>query len=86
MNILQQSALVWKELTEYRYQFVYGYKKMLYPINLSFSFEEPTPSWFPKRIALSNPIIVSMAPSIFSVDFSLSALIFPAGPVRIKML
>ena len=38
MNILQQSALAWKELTEYRYQFVYGYKKMLYPINLSFSF------------------------------------------------
>lgn len=40
MDILQQSALVWKELTEYRYQFVYGYKKMLYPINLSFSFED----------------------------------------------
>ena len=40
MNILQQSALAWKELTEYRYQFVYGYKKMLYPINLSFSFED----------------------------------------------
>lgn len=40
MDILQQSALVWKELTEYQYQFVYGYKKMLYPINLSFSFED----------------------------------------------
>ena len=39
---------------------------------------------FPQRIALSNPIIVAMAPSIFSVDFSLSALIFPAGSVRIK--
>ena len=40
MDILQQSALAWKELTEYRYQLVYGYKKMLYPINLSFSFED----------------------------------------------
>ncbi len=40
MNILQQSALAWKELTEYRYQFVYGYKKTLYPINLTFSYED----------------------------------------------
>lgn len=40
MDILQQSALAWKELTEYRYQFVYGYKKTLYPINLSFFFED----------------------------------------------
>lgn len=37
MDILKQSALAWKELTEYRYQFVYGYKKTLYPINLTFS-------------------------------------------------
>ena len=40
MDILQQSALAWKELTEYRYQFVYGYKKTLYPINLMFSYED----------------------------------------------
>ena len=40
MDILKQSALVWKELTEYRYQFVYGYKKTLYPINLTFSNED----------------------------------------------
>ena len=40
IDILQQSALAWKELTEYRYQFVYGYKKTLYPINLTFSFED----------------------------------------------
>lgn len=40
MDILQQSALAWKELTEYRYKFVYGYKKTLYPINLTFSFED----------------------------------------------
>ena len=40
MDILQRSALAWKELTEYRYQFVYGYKKTLYPINLTFSFED----------------------------------------------
>lgn len=40
MDILQQSALAWKELIEYRYQFVYGYKKTLYPINLTFSYED----------------------------------------------
>lgn len=40
MDILLQSAIAWKELTEYRYQFVYGYKKTLYPIHLAFSFED----------------------------------------------
>lgn len=39
MDILQQSASAWKELTEYQYKFLYGYKKTLYPINLMFSFE-----------------------------------------------
>ena len=28
MDFLKQSALAWKELTEYRYQLVYGYKKL----------------------------------------------------------
>lgn len=40
MELLQKSALTWKELTEYRYQFVYGYKKTLYSVNLSFSYED----------------------------------------------
>lgn len=40
MDILQQSALVWKELTEYQYLLTYGYKKVLYPINLTFSPED----------------------------------------------
>ena len=40
MNILQQSALAWKELTEYNYLLTYGYKKKLHPINLTFSFED----------------------------------------------
>lgn len=40
MDVLQQSALAWKELTEYTYHFVYGYKKHLYSINLSFSYED----------------------------------------------
>lgn len=31
-------------------------------------------------------MMVATAPSIFSVDFSLSAFIFPAGSVRIYML
>lgn len=29
-----------EKLTEYRYQFVYGYKKTLHPINLTFSYED----------------------------------------------
>lgn len=40
MNLLQQSALAWKEITEYRYLFTYGYKKKLYQINLTFSLED----------------------------------------------
>ena len=40
MNLLQQSAMVWKNITEYRYLFTYGYKKQLYPINLTFSLED----------------------------------------------
>ena len=40
MDFLKQSALAWKELTEYRYQFMYGYKKTLYQINLTFSYED----------------------------------------------
>lgn len=40
MNLLQQSALAWKEITEYRYLFTYGYKRKLYPINLTFSLED----------------------------------------------
>lgn len=40
MNLLQQSAKAWKEITEYRYLLTYGYKKMLYPINLTFSLED----------------------------------------------
>ena len=35
MNILQCSALAWKEITEYRYLFTYGYKQKLYLINLT---------------------------------------------------
>ena len=41
-----------------------------------------SPLPLPHRIALSSAIIVATAPSIFSVDFSLSALMFPAGSVR----
>ena len=40
MDILQQSASTWKNITEYRYLFTYGYKKHLYPINLTFSLED----------------------------------------------
>lgn len=37
MDLLQQSATAWEELTEYRYIFTYGYKQKLYPISLIFS-------------------------------------------------
>ena len=40
MDLLQQSAQAWKEITEYRYLFTYGYKKQLYPITLTFSLED----------------------------------------------
>ena len=40
MNLLKQSALAWKEITEYRYLLTYGYKKKLYPVNLTFSLED----------------------------------------------
>ena len=38
------------------------------------------------RIARSSAITVATAPSIRSVDFSLSILMFPAGSVRTYML
>lgn len=37
MNLLIQSAQAWKRLTEYRYSIIYGYKKQLYTINLTFA-------------------------------------------------
>ena len=40
MDLLQQSAKAWQEIIEYRYLFTYGYKKHLYPINLTFSPED----------------------------------------------
>jgi hypothetical protein len=40
MDLLKQSASAWKEITEYRYLFTYGYKHRLYPINLTFSLED----------------------------------------------
>ena len=45
-----------------------------------------SPVSLPQRMARSRPMMAAMAPSIFSVDFSLSALMFPAGSVRMKML
>ena len=40
MDLLQQSALAWKEIIEYQYLFTYGYKKQLYPISLTFSLDD----------------------------------------------
>ena len=44
------------------------------------------PVFTPQRIARSRPMMAATASSIFSVDFSLSALMFPAKSVRTKML
>ena len=38
MDLLQQAAKAWKEITEYRYLFTYGYKKQLYPIKIIFFY------------------------------------------------
>ena len=40
MNLLLQSAMAWKEMTEYSYLFTYGYKKKLFTINLTFSLDD----------------------------------------------
>ncbi len=40
MDFLKHSALAWKEITEYRYLFTYGYKHKLYTIILTFSLED----------------------------------------------
>jgi hypothetical protein len=40
MDLLKQSALAWKEITDYRYLFTYGYRQKLYSINLTFSLED----------------------------------------------
>lgn len=40
MDILQEAAKAWKELTQYRYNFTYGYKKELHSIHLTFSLED----------------------------------------------
>ena len=40
MDLLREAALSWKEITEYRYVFTYGYKKKLYPLTLTFSLSD----------------------------------------------
>ena len=39
-NLLLDAASIWKELTDYRYEITYGYKKNLYEIHLCFYPEE----------------------------------------------
>ncbi len=40
MNLLKQSALAWKSILDYKYHLVYGYKKRLFHIYLTFSSED----------------------------------------------
>ena len=66
--------------------FLYTYFCLFYNSNI------PRPSYtlsllsFPQRIALSSAMTIATTPSIFSVDFSLSGLMFPAGSLLMKML
>ena len=67
MNLLQQSALAWKEITEYRYSLIYGYKKQLYPLHLTFSLSLPNYN--------SSKIVTRMYPFFTSIkaDYILSS-------------
>ena len=58
----------------------------IYKNKIPLSSYTPAPLSFPHRIARSKPMIMAMALSIFPVDFSLPALILPAGCVRMKMI
>lgn len=74
MDLLQQSAQVWKEITEYRYLFTYGYKRQLYPIMLTFSLEDyPHLAGFQymKDIALPNYSSAKIADRILDGKISL---------------
>ena len=62
MDILQQSAQAWKEITEYHYLFTYGYKKKLYPINLTFSLED-----YPHLAGFQYMILSIMNSSYFHI-------------------
>lgn len=77
MNLLQKSAKAWKEIIEYRYLFVYGYKKQLYPINLIFSLNEyPHLAGFQyaKDIALPNYSSAKIADRIIEGKISFDTL------------
>ena len=52
--------------------------------NPRLSYTDSAVPWF--RMARSRAMMVATAPSILSVDFSLSGLMLPAGSVRTKML
>ena len=74
MGLLQQSAQAWKEITKYRYLFTYGYKKQLYPINLTFSLEDyPHLAGFQymKDISLPNCSSAKIADRILEVKYHL---------------
>lgn len=82
MNLLQQSALAWKEITEYRYSLIYGYKKQLHPLHLTFSLEDyPHLAGFQYMKDLSLPnynsskIVTRMYPFFTSIkaDYILSS-------------
>lgn len=77
MNLLQKSARAWKEIIEYRYLFVYGYKKQLYPINLIFSLNEyPHLAGFQyaKDIALPNYSSAKIADRVIEGKISFDTL------------
>ena len=75
-------CLAWKEITEYRYSLIYGYKKQLYPLHLTFSLEDyPHLAGFQYMKDLSLPnynsskIVTRMYPFFTSIkaDYILSS-------------
>ena len=80
MDLLQQSALAWKEIIEYQYLFTNGYKKQLHPISLTFSLDDyPHLAGFQymKDISLPNYSSVKIADRILEgkILFDLAQII-----------
>lgn len=71
MNLLQQSAMAWKEITEYRYLFTYGYKKLEALVHLKESLDNEfnlysyMPRMYPFMTGIKADYLIS---SHYSVD------------------
>ena len=59
-GLLYDSAVAWKELTEYYYVFTFGYKQQLYTIHLSFPSEK-VPHLAASEIVINNFMVSGLA-------------------------